>query len=195
MFALLGLLFMIIKIAILATVYASLTLLFFYILSKSVKRKWLDRLMLKKFLFWFATGFVYTVAFFIYAFSFWGYSGLGDYFCIPVGNGFKVNSIDACTSSWYEPNKGEKYSRQADIVNFKIKDKKICAEFTGYNSQECQNCFIVFDTEEEKTYEFHSSEEYSAFAKKNNLPLQNEFRSFGDNYNDYWNTRRTLFLP
>jgi hypothetical protein len=194
MFALFGLFFLTIKIAILSTVYALLTLLVLYIASKTTERKWLNRLMEKKFLFWFGMGFIYATVLFIYAFSFWGYSGLGDYSCIPVGNGFKVKSIDALTSSWFEPDRGE-YSRQADILNFKIIDRKLCAEFTGFNSFACKDCFIVFDTGTERIYEFHSPEEYSDFATKNNLPPQNQFKSFSDNYNEYWSKRYSLFLP
>jgi hypothetical protein len=194
MFALFGLIALTIKIAILATVYASLTLLLLYIVSKSTTRKWLDRLISKKILTWFGTGFVYTVALFIYAFSYWGYSGLGDYSCIPIGNGFVVGSIDALESSWFEPDR-VKYSRQADIINFAIKGNTVCGEFTGFNSSDCKNCFIVFDTKTEKIFEFHSPEEYSAFATKNNLPQHDQYKSFIENYREYWGGLKTIFLP
>ena len=138
--------------------------------------------------------FIYAIALFVYAFSFWGYSGLGDSFCIPVGNGYKVESIDALKSSWFEPDRGE-FSRQADIINFKIKDRIICAEFTGFNSEDCQNCFIVFDTKSEKISEFHSQVEYSSFATKNSLPQSSEFKSFNDNYIEHWGGIRRIFLP
>ena len=195
MFALFGLIFLIIKVAILATVYSFLTLLLFKIILKTTQQKWLERLMSKKFLFWLGVGFIYSVTLFIYSFSFWGYSGLGDFACIPVGNDITVNSIDALETSWFEPDKGEKYSRQAEIINFTIQNKIICGEFTGYNSTDCKNCFIVYDTNTEKIFEFHSTKEYSLFATKNNLPQQSEFKTFIENYREHWGGLRSIFLP
>jgi hypothetical protein len=150
--------------------------------------------MNKKKLSWFCAGFVYTIALFIYAFSYWGYSGLGDYSCIPIGNGFVVSSIDALERSWFEPDR-VKYFRQADIINFAIKDNAVCGEFTGFNSTDCKNCFIVFDTKTEKIFEFHTLREYSAFATKNNLPQHERFKSFIDNYTEYWGGLKAIFLP
>jgi hypothetical protein len=148
-----------------------------------------------KFMTWFATGFLYTILLFSYAFSFWGYAGLGDYFCIPVSNGFVVSSIDAQTTSYFEPDKGEKYSRQALMTNFAIKDNKICGDFLGFNRDDCVDCFIVFDTKAEKVYEFNSSKNYMTFANKNNLPHQQDFKSFNENYRSYWSGLKNWFLP
>ena len=102
MFALFGLVFLIIKIGILSSVYSILTLLIFRIISKKYSKAWLNRLMNKKFLFWLGTGFVYSIALLMYAFSFWGNSGLGDYARIPVGNNFAIGSIDALDRSFLD---------------------------------------------------------------------------------------------
>lgn len=194
MFALLGLIALTIKIAILASIYAGLTLLALYIFSKRTKRNWLARLMSKKILIWFMIGFIYTVALFIYAFSYWGYSGLGDYSCIPIGNGLVVSSIDALDGSWFEPDRVQ-YSRQANIINFAIKNNTICGEFKGFNSSSCDNCFIVFDAKTEKISEFYSPTEYAAFATKNNLPQHGQVKSFIENYKEYWGKLKAIFLP
>lgn len=195
MFALIGLFFLIIKIAILASVYALIIVLTLFIISKNTEIARIRKLMEYKFLTWLASGFLCSVFLFWYAFSFWGYAGLGDSFCIPVSNGYTVNSIDAQETSYFEPDKGENSSRQAFIKNFAIKDHKICAEFLGFNSDANEGCFIVFDTEEEKIYEFHTSGEYSDFASKNSLPQKQEFKSFGANYSEYWGGNRNWFLP
>jgi hypothetical protein len=194
LFALFGLISLTIKIVFLAIAYASLTLLFLYTISKTINPKWSRIITENKFLVWIATGFIYTFSLYIYAFSFWGYSGLGDYACIPVSNGFKVKSIDALDNSWFEPDKGES-SKQADLLKFSIKNQVICGEFTGYNSTRCSGCIIAFDTKTEKVYEFHSSEGYSKFAAENDLPQLDEFKTFGENYSEYWNGRRSFFLP
>jgi len=194
MFALIGLIALTIKITILATVYATLTLVVLYLISKTTRKIWLARLMGNKLLFWFCTGFIFTVALFIYAFSYWGYSGLGDYSCIPIGNGFVVSSIDALENSWFEPDK-EKYSRQADIINFAIKKNTLCGEFTGFNSDDCKNCFIVFNAKTERMDEFRSPEEYSSFATKNDLPQHKEFKTFIENYREHWGGLKNIFLP
>src|SRR5690606_29163969 len=137
MFALFGLIYLIIKIAFLATAYAILTLLILYILSQLTKIKWIKKIMQHKFKSWFGAGFIYSIIFFCYAFSYRGYAGLGDYFCIPAGNSFVVSSIDALETSYFEPDNRKKYSRQVFLKNFAIKDGKICGEFLGYNSDNC----------------------------------------------------------
>jgi hypothetical protein len=194
MFALIGLIFMMIKIAILATAYASVTLLFLYIFARTTEIKWIKKLMHRKIITWLISGFIYSISLFVYAFSYWGYSGLGDYFCIPAGHGFVVSSIDAQDYSYFEPER-KKYSRQVFMKKFKIKDEKVCGEFLGFNSDDCLDCFIVFDTKDEKLYEFYSSADYFTFAKKNNLPQPSDFVDFNQNYREYWHGMRNFFLP
>lgn len=194
MFVLLGLFFLVIKIAILATVYATITLIILLFLSKKTQVNWIKKIMQLKLITWLTTGFLYSIILFCYAFSYWGYAGIGDYFCIPAGNGFVVSSIDAQENSYFEPNRKENY-RQVYMNNFIIKNGKVCGEFLGFNSDDCSDCFIVFDTKTEKILQFNSAKKYSIFAAKNGLPQQQNFKSFGDNYQNYWGGIKNLFLP
>ena len=195
MFVLFGLIALTIKIAILSSIYALLTLLVFYFVSKKTEVIWIKAVMQTKFMSWISLGFIYTFILFVYAFSYWGYSGIGDGFCIPAGNGFVVNSIDDQSHSYIEPDQNKKYSRQAFLRNFIIKDEIVCAEFLGFNSDDCNDCFIVLETETGKLYEFHSAQEYSVYATKNGLPQKNVFKSFNENYRNHWSGLKSWLLP
>jgi hypothetical protein len=195
MFALFALLFLMVKIRILALAYATLVVIVLLIFSKKARQDWRIMSLGKKFLFWFGCSFLLFIALSIYAFSYWGYSGLGDEACIPVGNGFVVYSIDALESSWIEPDRKEDW-KQAELQNFALsKDHVLCAEFTGYNGENCNHCFIVFDTNTQKITVFNSQAEYYEFARTNNLPQHDEFKSFIENYRAHWGGLRQYLLP
>jgi hypothetical protein len=194
MFFLIGLMILNIKIGILATGYSFLTLQLFKLLAKVVKIKFLNRLIEKKLRFCLVMGIIYLIPLYIYAFSFWGYCGLGDDFLIPVGNGYVVSSADTFDQPYFGPGEGI-YPYQLSLKKFIIYNQTVCGEFKGYDSNDCKNCFFVFDTKIKKIDILNSPEEYSAFAYKNNLPQCNMFKSFKDNYDKYWNGLRLIFLP
>jgi hypothetical protein len=187
-----GLIVLTIRIALLAALYALVTMVLVHVFFR--KKTWWVKIMESKVLIWFVIGFVYTALLFVHAFSFWGYSGLGDSYRIPIGSGFVVKSIDAMDNSWFEPDHGE-FSRQADIRNFSIRNETICGEFGGFNSFNCGTCLIVFNTKTGKISEFHSPEAYAHFATKNNLPQAAEFKDFSSNYSEHRGLLKWLFLP
>lgn len=194
MFALLGLFFLIIKIGIYSVVYSTLGLVIIYLISKKTEQKWILVITDHKFLTWLLLNIVLSISFFFYSFSYWNYSGLGDYFCIPIGNEYVVSAIDACEESFIETSKDNK-GRQTYIHNFAIIENKICAEFLGYNNTTNIDKYIVFDSQTESIKEFNSKAEYSAFAQKNKLPSIDQFQDFGTNYNDYWAANKNWFVP
>ena len=193
MFGIFGLIISLVKIFIYSTVYSILTLTAFYILSKTTKIVWIKKLMNFKFATFIVLGAFYGISFLIYSFSYWQDSGFGDSFKIPIGNGFQVSNIDG-TSTYFEDEKIA-YSRQASLTNFTVSDKKLCASFQGFNSNDCNDCYIVFDTKKSKMYEFHSTNEYENFAKANNLPFPDDFKPFMDNYKEYWDSHSKWYLP
>ena len=146
-----------------------------------------------KFLTYISFGTFFGIAFLVYYFSYWRDSGFGDSFKIPIGNGYQVSNIDGASTYFEDSKLGG--GRQAFLTNFTIADKKLCANFQGFNSTDCNDCYIVFDTKLEKIYEFHSSEEYKSFAKSNALPYAESFKEFMENYNAYWAKNGKWYLP
>ncbi|MCX6180421.1 MAG: hypothetical protein NT150_00645 [Bacteroidetes bacterium] len=186
MFAIAHLIFMLLKIAILAVAYATIVLIVLYILSKTTKLKLAEKWMQSKFLTWWLTGLIFSIVLFFYAFSYWGNHGLGDSSCIPVGYGQTIYCGDGVYTYFYENPDGSSYQRH--INNFSISDEYLCAE-------QDKNKYVVFNLETSQTTELQNKEEYEKFAIKNNLPATTDFKEFYFHYNNYWNGWRFYLLP
>ena len=194
MFVLFGLIFLIAKITILSFLYATVSLILYKIVRRKPQDKWYSLRSVFKTLSWRITAIVYGTLLLIYSFSYWGHAGLGDSFRIPIGNGYDVQSIDDCKLGWFEDEQKQN-GRQAFLKNFIIRNHSLCSEFQGFNSTDCQDCYLVFDIRNRKMTIFHSENEYSEYAAKYQLPLKNEFNSFENNYYDYWGGWRFWLLP
>jgi hypothetical protein len=193
MFGIFGLILSLIIIVIYSIVYSVLVLIILYTFSKLTRIGWLKKMMKFRLLTFLALWTVFGIAFLFYHFSYWQDSGFGDSYKIPIGNNYQVSNIDG-VSTYFEDSKSGG-GRQAFLTNFSIANNKLCANFQGFNSTDCKDCFIVFDTETSKMYEFYSTHEYETFARENHLPLPDSFREFMDNYNDYWTKNRRWYLP
>ena len=189
MFGLIHLIFMLIKIAIQASVYASLTFIIIYVLSKTTEivriKKWMNR----KLLTWWLTGLIYSIGLFFYAFSYWGNHGLGDSARIPIGNDLAIHNIDGAWTYFYT-DPGNSYN-QIQINEFALIENKICAK----KSKENGNKFLVFDCENSEMMEFENQQQYEDYALKNNLPVTNKFKDFFFYYQEFWSGWRSYLLP
>lgn len=191
MFYLIGLVFLILKIAVQASIYSTIILFAFFIVAKTTHLSFPKKLMKHKFISWFITGFIISILFIVYAFSYWGNRGLGDYARIPIGNDYEVGNIDGA-STYFEG--ADNPGRQAFLNRFAIYEDKLCAEFYGFNADDCKDCVIILDIYSGQTKEFHSTKEYEAYASVLHLPLKKDFKDFFANYWDYWGGR-VFFLP
>lgn len=189
MFYLIGLIFLLVKIAIQATVFSILIVFIVRVIERIISKK----LLPFKFIFWIPLAGFIGFCMFIFSFTYWGERGLGDYARIPIGNGYDVSNIDG-TTTYFEDEK-KHFSRQALLDKFIVKNNKLVAEFEGFNSTSCTNCILVFDSNKEQLKIFKSDEEYRKYAFQNDLPKQEELQEFFDNYQDYWGRWRFWVLP
>lgn len=193
MFGIFGFIFSLIIIFIYSIVYAALGLIIIYTLSKRTSYEWIKQMMNYKLIIFINLATIFGLVFLVYHFSYWRDSGYGDSFKIPIGNNYQVSNIDGAETYFEDSKLGN--SRQAFLTTFTVEHKKLCANFTGFNSYDCTDCYIVFDSDSSKMYEFHSTNEYETFAKQNNLPFPEDFRGFMDNYNNYWTKNSRWYLP
>lgn len=189
-----GLIGLAIKVFYLALGYAALTLSPFYLLLKAVKHNWTAWLLSKKIFVWLGVAWVYIIALYIYAFSYWGYRGLGDEACIPIGNGYVVWSFDGHEESWIKPEMG-KNSGEPRLLTFAVSNNTLCADFTGFDCSYCKYRFVVFNTATKVALKFQTLKEYADFATKNNLPQHDQFKNFNDNHWEHWGGLRWFLLP
>lgn len=186
MFALFGLIILIIKIAILSALYALLSLYIVKYIAIVLKYKILKSTKFKLY-FWSITGFIYTILFFVFAFSYWGNKGLGDYARIPIGNGFAIENIDGYTTCF----KSEKNGGSGTCLGkFLLKGNCLCAEIEGD-----KNNFFIFNIRNKEIKKFNTKKDFNEYSLKNSLATDNELKDFSENYSKYWGQWWFWLLP
>lgn len=175
MFALVHLIFTIVKIAIQSSIYATVALVLARLISKFTVDSLIDRVSNNKSKFWWTTGFVVSILLFAFSFTYWGDHGLGDNSRIPVGYGQDIRNGDGVFTYFYT-----KDGRQRQIYKFEIQDSLLFAE------QE-DNRYLVFDFKNSELIEFENKEAYERIAMKNGFPMTGKFKDFISHYHDYWN--------
>ncbi|WP_066617601.1 hypothetical protein [Rufibacter roseus] len=177
---------MLLKIAVLATAYATLTFLILYLLSKATSIKLFQKWRTKKFYTWLPIGFTYSIGLLIFSFTYWGNHGLGDSSRIPVGHGQAIYNSDGAFTYLYPDKK--KTSYQLQFLTFTVSQNKLSAEKEDGR-------YVVFDLKTSELKEFESQATYNQYALSNSLPGSNEFKDFISHYHDYWKGWRFYLLP
>ncbi|QHI39102.1 hypothetical protein IMCC3317_45030 [Kordia antarctica] len=185
--------FQLIKIGILASIYAFIFIIILLIIRKLKPTKFLERVKTQKIKSWFISGFLISIGLFVYAFSYWGNHGLGDGPMIPIGHWKTVEN-----TNWNEYGylKGHKTSDRINIetTRFKVTNDKLCGNLESW-FYDFENSYFVLDLKTDKITEFKTVTEYDEYAGKNKLPKSHEFLSFEQNYRNHWGGIRFLLLP
>ena len=126
MFSLIHFLFTLFKIAMLASLYATIILLILIILNKSINSSLLKNWMNRKLLIWWLNGFIVSVGLLFFSLSYWGNHGFGDSSRIPIGDNQTIHSIDGI--SYFNPTQGG----QELINTYSIKNNHICAKQNNF---------------------------------------------------------------
>ena len=177
MFAILDFGFELMKIAVLAAVYAALVYILKFIWGEIDKSSRLRRLKFRSIYF--------SIAGLLLVFSFtcYGDHGLGDEANIPLPHWETMDSGDG--NAYFNPN-GKLYD-QISVDSFLVRNDHLCMASDT----------LIFDYQL-KTSElkkFATSKLYDAYAMAHHLPIKKEFRKFWPQYNDYWSGYRFWMLP
>jgi hypothetical protein len=184
------LVFRIVKIILLSSVYAGVILFIIYLISKKTQNSWLLNRMLHKFKNWLLLHFIISIFLFFYSFSYWQDTGLGEAPSLPIGYGQRIYSPDFAWTDFYpDLNKTELNKDELQIGNFIIKDNKLCAEVSHQQSNSPTFDFIVCDLPSKTNKTFLTESEYTEYAKQNGLPLKNEFYDFKTHLQQYYNRK------
>lgn len=192
--ALFHLVFELVKIAILASVYAYLVILLFqFIGKKGNSGNWFESVSKKKLKLWFSTGLVISFLLFLFMFSYWGNHGFGDHYKIPIGNGYIVERINS-NDYGFIGNIKTVNSESVDVEKFKVKNGKLIGKLDN-NFYDYENSYFIFDLETKKMQEFKNKSLYNNFAISSSLPIASELLSFRANYDKRWGGWRFFLLP
>lgn len=179
--------FIIIRIILLSTVYASIILLIVYIISRKTQNQWLRNRMNHKFRNWLLLHFLISVCLFLYSFSYWQYTGLGENPSIPIGYGQRIYSPDFAWTDFYpDLNKTELNKDELQIENFIVKDNILCAKVSHQQSNSPKYDFIICDLPNRTNQTFLTEVEYTAYAKTKGLPMKSEFYDFRTHFQEYF---------
>lgn len=185
-------LFELVKIAILAAIYAALTTVLLGTLGKYKPGSWFDRISKKKMRLWFMSGLTISCLLFVFMFSYWGNHGLGDSASIPIGHGKTVDQINGSmtyiTPAGYE-------METLDIIEFTTTDEFLFAKLSSNRPAATNKEIAIWNL---KTNQVEFLDHYSdleIFKNKNNIQAQLAFQDFQAHYSKYWDGWRFWLLP
>jgi len=191
--ALFHLVFVLIKIAILAGIYTMMLLFIFRQVNKSNTESWFQKITSNKRKFRLTSGAIISIILFIWMFTYWGNHGFGDFARIPIGNGYVVKNINWTEYGYIDQLKTSD-GKEIEMTEFIVKNRKLIGNLDSW-FEIFNNKYFAFDLKTEKLIEFDSKSELDEFAKRNNLPTSEELKSFKENYQEHWNGWRFWLLP
>lgn len=185
--------FEIIKISILASIYATLIFFIIKFISKYKPNSWFERVYKNKIKLWFLSGLTISLTLFVFMFSYWGNHGLGDSPRIPIGGGLVVDNTNWTEYSYIE---GLKTVDNIDVemTKFKVVDNKLIGNLDSW-FYEFENSYFIYDLNQYEMKEFRNKNKLNDYLVANNLPLSEELMTFEENYRNYWSGWRFWLLP
>ncbi|UOQ98934.1 hypothetical protein MUN81_05440 [Hymenobacter sp. 5317J-9] len=177
------LVFTVVKISVLASVYAALLLQVARFVRTVDPASPFARASTRPKRFWWRYGFLISVGLFLYSLTYWGNHGLGDYARIPLGHGEAMEEING-TMAYFEPVRA---IDQSEVVAYQLADDVLCA-------QADDNLFYTYDLGSNLRQTFPDSTVYNAYAAGHQLPLSRQLRPFSAHYAQYWGGWRFWLL-
>jgi len=181
--------FELIKISILGSIYATLTLVTFKIIGHYKPDSWFARNSKKKLRLWLLSGQFISIGLFVYMFTYFGDHGLGDSARVPIGH-FKVVKQINGSDTYLENSNGD----QIGIGNFTFDNENLYAEtnreFNGGNRN-----YVIWNLRTDSWTYYKTENDYLNVARQNNYPTPDNFEEFNEFYSRYWQGWRFLLLP
>ncbi|OON67855.1 hypothetical protein [Hymenobacter sp. CRA2] len=136
---------------------------------------------------WWASGFVLSGALFWHSFTYWGNHGLGDYSRVPLGHGEALEELNG-TDAYFAPTElPDTVGDQLHLEAYQITDDVLCAATT-------ERSYFTYDLRTKQYQDFPDQAAYAAFAAAHGLPAPNQFESFQAHYSRYWGGWRFWLL-
>jgi len=164
------------KIALLAAVYAFAIYSFRFLVSDSIRQKWFRPIK-----YWFIW-IVMCAALFIYSFTYYGNHGLGDSYYLPLGHHRAVAAADSY--AFFRTNDS---APAMSIDSFLVQHDELCMESGGY--------FYICNLPSGELKKFDNRAGYDLYASKHSLPDVKNFLDFKSQYYHYWKGWRKWVLP
>ncbi|MBC5835898.1 hypothetical protein [Flavobacterium bernardetii] len=143
-----------------------------------------------KTLYWFKSSLVISIFIFIFSFTYWGDNGVFNTYRIPLGYEREI----------LESNDGlghELIGCPESLGDFTITENNVCgykATYVGDSFKTKSDVFLVWNLETNKVKVFKTQQEYTDYAKNHHLPTEENFKTFDENYSNYWDNLTYYFI-
>jgi hypothetical protein len=177
--------FQLVKISIIASVYATILLLLFKQLKKSTPQSWSQKVTADKNKFWFGSWSFIIIILFIWMFTYWGNHGLGDTARIPIGYDREIKQING-EYAFISPNGYE-------IEMFSIESYAVKNNYCTGKAK--KNLYYIWNLETNDVETVESLVKYKEHTNKLQLPNSGKFIDFQNGYQRFWGGWRFWLLP
>ena len=180
-----GFFFTLFKIAIQASLYATLVRW----LAQRADARQVDNALVRASRqskqFWRRSFMVAYGALFVFSCTYWGDHGTGSA-RLPLGHGEAMNEVD--TEAYFEASVPFKLPTDSPWVSeFKVADEVLCG-------QASDKSYFIFNLATKENRLFGDAAEYNAYAAPRGLPASSELESFWEQYKRYWGGWRFWLL-
>jgi hypothetical protein len=180
------------KIAILASIYASLIVVAIVLIGRRKPDSWFGKITENKSRLWFRTGFIISLILFAYMFTYWGDHGLGDSSKIPIGHGKSVEQINGTTT--YIRADGYEFET-LQIDEFATTKNFLFARKGEGNNEEKSSEYVVWNLKTNKADFLDAYSSLDSFARVRGISEPIRFSDFLTHYKKHWNGWRFWLLP
>lgn len=187
------LIFVLIKIILLASIYSALILFLFIIVKKLKPNSWIEKIDTNRKKFWIKTAKIISILLFIWMHTYWGNHGLGDSARIPIGKGYAIENINWNEYAYLNKVKTSD-GIDLEMTKFKVKDCVLIGNLDSW-FHNFENQYFAFDLNTSKLVEFKNHKEYNEYVTKKDLPSVENLDEFTTNYREYWSGWKFWLLP
>jgi hypothetical protein len=164
------------KIALLAAVYAIAIYSVRFIVPGRIRQKWFRPI--KYWHIFLATG----AALFIYSFTYYGKHGLGNSYYLPLGYHKAVVAADSY--AFFRTNDS---APAMSVDSFLVRHDELCMQSGGY--------YYICHLPTGELKKFNNKTGYEQYASQHSLPAAGSFLDFKSQYDHYWHGWRKWVLP
>jgi hypothetical protein len=158
------------------------------VISRNNDNLFVSEILNQKRRIWHIIGILTTMSFSILLFSYFIKMEFGSQTKIPFGYQKGIINNNWTKYALLEGIK-TKDGNAVYTTKFKIEDSRLCGNFES-DSCNYSNNYFVYELNKNKLTEFKNTSDYNSFAKKNQLPIAQEFQNYETNYDEFWNGYR-----
>jgi hypothetical protein len=180
------------KIAVLASVYATVVRFIIIKIARKKPSNLSSKISTHKTALWYLFGSIISVMLFAYMFSYWGDHGLGDFARIPIGHGKSIEQVNGGMTFIRPP--GYEYEVLC-IDDYVLSNDFLFAKTAKYYMRGNTGGIAIWDLKKNRISFLDAVKNIDTFYHNHHIKNQLKFQDFQSHYANYWNGWRFWLLP